>query len=182
MSSETHGREAFAVDAETYWRKLCMNLDYQERLYREAIGCTRMEVVELRGTYETGQTRRLRFEKPLDAPAPIRKLFGDSVLIEEQSEFDPKAQRWSFRMVPPMLADKLSIRGVVHLERNPTGVDQVSLNTVSCDVFGLGAIIERFVAKSTIEGARDKAVFTRRYISEKGLSSSASSQSDTPPA
>jgi len=167
MTTETRGREVFSVDAQTYWRHLCLNLDYQERLYREAIGCTRMEVVELVGSYETGQTRKLRFEKPIDAPAAVRKLFGDTVTLEEHSEFDPKTQRWSFRMVPPVLADKLLIRGVIHLEPRTGAVEQVSVNTVSCDLFGVGAIIERFVAKSTVEGARDKAAFTRRYIAEK---------------
>ena len=62
MTLETHTRELFAVDADTYWHELCLSLAYQDRLYREALGCTRMEVLELKGDYETGQTRRLRFE------------------------------------------------------------------------------------------------------------------------
>lgn len=174
MTLETRVREAFSVDAETYWQKLCLSLEYQERLYREALGCTRMEVLELEGSYESGQTRRLRFEKPIDAPAPIRKLFGEVVTLEEISSFDPKLGRWSYRMLPPMLADKLDIRGVISLEPSEDGVDHVSVSSVTCSVFGIGSVLERFVARSAVEGAADKVLFTRRYIAEKGLGRSVS--------
>ncbi len=169
MTLETHAREAFAVDPETYWRELCLSLDYQERLYRDALGCTRMEVIELRGDYETGQTRRLRFEKPIDAPATVRKLFGEVVTIEEVSQFDAKLQRWSYRMLPPLLGDRLEIRGVLRLAVTPAGVEHVSVSTVTCNVFGIGSVLERFIAKSAAEGAADKAAFTRRYVAERGL-------------
>ena len=169
MTLETHAREVFAVDAQTYWRELCLSLEYQERLYREALGCTRMEVLELKGSYETGQTRRLRFEKPIDAPAAVRKLFGEIVTIEEISEFDAKLARWSYRMLPPMLSDRLEIRGVLRLAETATGVEHISVSTVTCSVFGIGSVLEHFVAKSAAEGAADKAAFTRRYIAERGL-------------
>ncbi len=169
MTLETHTREVFAVDAQTYWRELCLSLAYQERLYREALGCTRMEVLELEGSYETGQTRRLRFEKPIQAPAPIRKLFGEVVTLEEVSEFDSKLQQWSYRMLPPLLGDRLEIRGVLRLDNTPNGVEHLSVSTVTCNVFGIGSVLERFVAKSAAEGASDKAAFTRRYIAERGL-------------
>ncbi len=169
MTLETHAREAFAVDGETYWRELCLSLDYQERLYREALGCTSMEVVELKGSYETGQTRRLRFEKPIHAPAAIRKVFGEVVTLEEVSEFDAKLQRWSYRMVPPLLSERLEIRGVLRLGTLAEGVEHISVSTVTCNVFGIGSVLEHFVAKSAAEAATDKAAFTRRYIAERGL-------------
>jgi len=169
MTIETCARETFPVDAETYWQKLCLNLDYQERLYREALGCTRMEVLELKGSYETGQTRRLRFEKPLDAPGPIRKLFGETVTLEEISSFDPKLGQWTFRMLPPLLGDKLDMRGVVSLEKAARGVEHVATHNVTCNVFGIGGLLERFIASQAVEGSADKARFTRRYIAEKGL-------------
>jgi hypothetical protein len=169
VTLETHAREAFAVDAQTYWRELCLSLEYQERMYREALGCTRMEVLELKGSYETGQTRRLRFEKPIDAPAAIRKLFGEVVTIEEISEFDPKLARWSYRMVPPVLSDRLELGGAIRLEETTTGVEHISVSTVTCSVFGIGSVIERFVGKSAVEGTADKIAFTRRYIAERGL-------------
>ncbi len=169
MTIETRTREAFAVDAGTYWQKMCLNLDYQERLYREALGCSRMEVLELEGNYENGQTRRLRFTKPLDAPGPIRKLFGETVTLEEISTFDPKLGQWTFRMLPPVLGDKLDLRGVVSLVSTARGVEHVATHTVTCSVFGIGSLLEHFVASQATAGSADKAAFTRRYIAEKRL-------------
>lgn len=169
MTIELSYRQSFDLSAETYWKELCLSLDYQERLYREALGCTRMDVLEHTGDYEHGMRRKLRFEKPIDAPAAVTKLFGKSVTLEEHSEFDAKLQRWTYRMVPPMMGDRLDIRGATQLSPHNGGIEQLSQNSVSCRIFGVGGIIEHFVAKSTEVGNADKASFTRRYIIEKGL-------------
>lgn len=166
---ESNYQRRFPVRSETYWRELCLSLEYQERLYCEALGCRTMHVLEHEGGYETGMRRRLRFEKPIDAPAPIRKLFGDCVTIEEVSSFDPQARCWSYQMIPAVLGERLDIRGSVRLDENAEGVVQLSTTSVSCRIFGVGGIIEHFVAKSTFEGNADKADFTLRYIEEKGL-------------
>ncbi|MFT3928327.1 MAG: DUF2505 family protein [Myxococcales bacterium] len=166
---ESEFRKRFPVRAETYWRELCLNLDYQQRLYCEALGFIRMEVLEHKGDYETGMSRRLRFEKPLEAPLPIRKLVGENVIIEEISKFDPREKCWSYRMVPAVIGDRVEILGAVRLDENASGVEQLSKNSVHCKIFGIGSIIEHFVAKSSVEGNADKAAFTLRYITEKGL-------------
>lgn len=169
MTIDSDYRQRFPVSSNTYWRELCLSLEYQERLYREALGCTRMEVLAHEGDLERGMKRRLRFEKPLDAPTAVKKLFGDAVTIEEQSEFDAGTKTWSYRMVPGMLADRIDIRGVIRLDENADGVEQLSRTTVTCRMFGVGSVVEHFVAKSSNEGNHDKAEFTRRYIAEKGL-------------
>ncbi len=166
---EAEYRQRFSVSAETYWRELCLSLEYQERLFREALGCISMKVIEHEGSYETGMRRRLRFEKPIDAPAAIRKVVGDCVSLDEVSEFNAQEKRWSYRMLPAVIGERVEIRGVVRLDENADGVEQLSTNTVACRIFGLGSIIEHFVAKSTVEGNADKATFTQRYIVEKGL-------------
>jgi hypothetical protein len=162
-------RWPFPVTAETYWRELCLSLEFQRRLYCEALGFIRMEVLEHEGSYESGMRRRLRFEKPLEMPFAIRKLIGDNVIIEEVSQFDPREQVWSMQMIPAVIGDRVEIRGAVRLDENAAGVEQISKNSVSCKMFGVGSIIEHFVAKSTVEGNTDKANFTRKYIAEKGL-------------
>lgn len=170
MTIDLEYRQTFDVSVETYWRELCLSLEYQERLYCEALGCNRMEVLDHAGDFESGMKRRLRFTKPIDAPAAVTKLFGSAVTIEEHSEFDARQQRWSYRMVPSVMGDRIDIRGSVSLAKSQNGsVEQVSSNSVTCRMFGLGSIVEHFVAKSTQEGNTDKANFTRRYIAEKNL-------------
>jgi hypothetical protein len=162
-------RHTFNVSPETYWRELCLSLEYQERLYREALGCPRMEVIEHVGDYEQGMRRRLRFTKPIDAPAAVTKMFGSAVTVEEHSEFDPKAQRWSYRIVPALMADRIDIQGAIEISPSANGVEQRSTNTLACRIFAIGSIVEHFLRKSTEEGGRDKNSFTERYIAEKGL-------------
>lgn len=169
MTLQISHKQFFEVSLETYWKELCLDLGYQERLYREALGCSGMEVLEHRGDYEAGMKRRLRFTKPIDAPAAINKLFGSHVTIEEHSTFDPREQCWTYRMVPSMMGDRIDILGRVRAVPHGSGVEQRSDNTVTCRLFGLGGIIEHFVARSTEEGNADKATFTRRYIEEKKL-------------
>lgn len=169
MTIELTHRQRFPVSAQTYWRELCLSLEYQERLYREALGCLRMEVLENSGSLEQGIKRRLRFTKPIQAPAAITKMFGSAVTIEEHSSFDAERQLWSYRMVPSIMGDRIDIRGRVRIDARESEVEQISDNTVTCRLFGLGAIIEPFVARSTEEGHADKTAFTRRYIVEKKL-------------
>lgn len=169
MTIELTHKQKFDVSEETYWKELCLSLVYQERLYREALGCIGMEVLEHSGDYERGMKRRLRFTKPIDAPAAVTKLFGKSVTLEEHSEFDPRERCWSYRMVPSLLSDRIDIRGRIRAAVVDGGVEQQSFNTVTCRLFGLGGIVEPFVARSTEEGNADKARFTRKYIDELAL-------------
>jgi hypothetical protein len=162
-------RQRFPVSSETYWRSLCLDLGYQERLYKEALGAGNMKVIALDGTYEAGMTRRLRFEKPIDAPMAVKKLFGETVSLEEVSEWNPKERRWSYRMIPAAFGDRIEIRGSIRLDENAEGVEQISTSLVSCKVFGVGSVVEHFVAKSSHEGNAQKAAFTRRYITELNL-------------
>jgi hypothetical protein len=169
VSISSDFRQRFGISSETYWRELCLNLDYQERLYREALGCTNMTVVQNEGSYETGMKRRLRFEKKLDAPAAVRKLFGETVTLEEVSEWDAENRRWSYKMIAGGFGDRVEIKGSVRLDENETGVEQISTTHVTCKIFAVGPVVEHFVAKSSADGNTDKASFTRRYIDERNL-------------
>jgi Protein of unknown function (DUF2505) len=169
MTKELESRSVFGVSEETYWRELCLSLEFQERVYREALGCISMEVLMHEGGYEQGMRRRLRFKKPIDAPAAVTKVFGATVDLEEHSSFDAKTRVWEYRMVPAVMADRLDITGKIRLEPAASGVTQVSLNSVTCRLFAVGGIVEHFVAKSTADGVIDKLRFTERYIAEKRL-------------
>ena len=169
MTIKNDVTQRYRIGAETYWRELCLNLDYQERLYQGALNCFNMQVLELDGTYESGQKRRLRFQKRIDAPAAIRKLVGDTVTLDEVSQWDARARTWSFQMVQAALSDRLDIGGVIRLEEHADGVTQLSQNIVTCRIFGIGGIVEHFVSKQSQEASADKAAFTRKYIEERGL-------------
>ncbi|MET0342901.1 MAG: DUF2505 family protein [Polyangiales bacterium] len=169
MTIELTNRQRFEISGETYWKDLCLNLAYQEALYREALKCDRMEVLENSGSFDTGLVRRLRFIIPIQAPAAIHKVVGSEVHIEQHSEFDAQKRTWTYRIVPSMLKDRIDIRGVMHVEQREGAIEQVTLNTIGCRMFGLGGIIEPFVARSTEDGHKDAAAFTRRWIAQHQL-------------
>ena len=166
MTIDLTHREHVDLSPEAFWRELVFSLEYQRRLYCEGLGFDSMEVLAHEGDPVRGLKRRLRFVKPLVAPAPITKLFGSHVTIDEIGEFDPRAQCWTYRMVPSILSDRIDIRGRVRVVPKGDAVEQISENSVTCRMFGLGSIIEPFVARSTEEGHADRTVFTRRYLAE----------------
>lgn len=167
---QIHAREPFSVSAETYWKELCLNLAFQERLYREALGCDTVKVIKNEGDFATGVRRHMRYTKKSDAPAAIQKIFGETMELEEMSEFNARDKRWTFRVVPAVMADRLDVSGDVTLEEAADGtIVQVGRQTFACKIFGLGGLVEKFIAKSFEKGELDKARFTRAYIQEKKL-------------
>jgi hypothetical protein len=165
---QTERREQFPIPADRYWQDLCLNLDFQERLFREGLGCETIEVVRNEGSYGVGLHRHLRFVKASNAPAALRKVLGEKVTVEEIGEFDPHHQRWSFRILPGVMADKLAIEGTITLEDGGNGsVVEVVQQTFVCSLFGIGGLVERFIAKSLEEGERARARYAQTYIREK---------------
>ncbi|HEX5659361.1 MAG TPA: DUF2505 family protein, partial [Polyangiales bacterium] len=161
--------QQYDVSVDTYWEELCFNLEYTRRLYAEALGCTEMTVLKNEGSRATGIQRHLRFIKPMDMPGPIAKIFGGHVTMDELADFDAREQRWSYRMVPSIMGDRIDIRGRVQVFASGSGSEQRSINTVTCKLFGLGGIVEPFVMREAAKGHNDRYQFTLRYIKEKQL-------------
>jgi hypothetical protein len=169
VTQELPLKQHYDVSVDTYWEELCFSLEYTRRLYVEALGCTEMSVLKNEGDRATGIKRHLRFIKPMDMPAPIAKIFGGFVTMDELGEWDPREQRWSYRMIPSIMGDRIDIRGRVQAFANGTGTEQRSVNTVTCRLFGLGAIVEPFVMREAAAGHNDRLQFTLRYIAERNL-------------
>jgi hypothetical protein len=163
-------RDSFAVDETTFWRKLFFDHRFVDRLYMEALGCKRVDYVSESGDLDSVLTRRIRFVQPVDAPAPVRKLFGETTTMEEDGRFDAKSGRWTFRMIPEKMADKISINGETWLEKEGDGkVARVCQVDFAVSIFGIGSLVEKFMAKQTQESWEKQARFLRAYIAENEL-------------
>lgn len=169
MTQELPLQQHYDVSVDTYWEELCFSLEYTRRLYAEALGCVEMTVLRNEGDRRTGIKRHLRFVKPMDMPGPIMKIFGGKVTMDEIGEFDAREQRWSYRMVPSILGDRIEIGGRVQAFASAGGVEQRSVNTVNCRLFGLGGVVEPFVMREAAKGHADRFAFTLRYIAEHSL-------------
>jgi hypothetical protein len=160
-------RDTFDIGADAFWRDVFFRRAFVERMYKEALACESIEILAEQGDVATGLTRRLRFTQKIDAPGPVRKLFGETTTMEEDGKFDAPSGRFSYRMVPDKMADKITISGTTWLE--PAGdhkVVRVSELDFGVRIFGVGTLVEKFMAKQTVESMERQARFTRAYIAE----------------
>src|SRR5207244_377462 len=116
-------RDPFDISAEAFWRDVFFSREYQERMYKEALDCESVEFLEESGDTPAGRTRRLAFRQRIDAPAAIRKIFGDTTKMEERGRFDVDTKRWRFEMIPDRMADKIRITGETWVE--PAGEGKI---------------------------------------------------------
>ena len=163
-------RDPFDITVDTFWRDVFFNWEFQERLYKEALSCVTVELLEESEIVPGARTRRLAFTQPIEAPAPVRKLFGDATRMEERGRFDPQAKRWIFEMVPERMADKIRITGETWVEPvGETRLERVCALDFSVHIFGIGSLVEKFMGSSTVDSYAKQTRFTRAFIEEKGL-------------
>jgi hypothetical protein len=161
-------RERFDVDESTFWRDLFFDQSFLDALYRKALGCIDVSFLEDSGDAPAGRTRRLRFTQKLGAPAAVRKLFGETTTMEEQGRFDPQSKRWRFTMQPDRMAEKVRISGETWVTSLPDGgIERNDELEFAVSIFGVGALVERFMASATAETFAKQAEFTRSYLKER---------------
>jgi hypothetical protein len=165
-------RDTFDVRPETFWQSLFFDPEYVRRLYLEALGCESVDLTENTVDERNRRARKLLFRQKLDAPAPIRKIFGESTTMEERGQFDPETKRWCFEMIPDRMPDKVRITGETWVE--PAGADALKVERIcavdfSVSIFGIGSLVEKFMASATAESYVRQAAFTRAFIAEKKL-------------
>lgn len=165
-------RDTFPVTAKVYWDQVFFDRDFQLRMYREALGCPHVEILAAtgEGAWDGPRTRRLVFQQPLQAPAAVQKLFGAAMRMEERGQFDPASQRWTFQMITEQMPERIQIRGQTWLA--PVGesaVERVCELDFAVSIFGVGAVVERFMVAASAENYAKQTRFVRGYLREKGL-------------
>jgi hypothetical protein len=163
-------RDTFETSPAAFWDAVFFDREFQTRMYREALGCPYVEILEQSQEPSGARTRRLVFQQRLQAPATIQKLFGDAMRMEERGKFDPQRQRWQFQMVPDQAADRIRISGETWLEPADQGrVTRVCELDLGVNIFGVGSLVERFMVSATTENYAKQADFIRAFLREKGL-------------
>lgn len=155
----------FACTPQRFW-ELYYDPAFTERLHREALGSTSIEIVETTGDLATGLTRTLRYGQRPDAPGPVKRLFGDEIVSVEVTTFDPATSTATLVLTPGTLGDKTDIRGTIAIA--PGEDPGTCRETFSLEgrvrIFGAGPVVERFIDHQA-RGAQDKAVaFIRRAL------------------
>jgi hypothetical protein len=158
-------RHVFEIDEDAFWAHVFFDESFLTRMYKEALGSISIVIHEDSGDTPAGRTRRLAFTQPFDAPGPIRKLFGETTTMEERGRFDPRTRRWTFEMIPDRMADKIAITGEVWLEPQGAGkIARVVSIEYAVNIFGLGGVLEKFMASATADSFEKQAQFTRANL------------------
>lgn len=158
-------RHDYDCSSDAFWDALFFDREYNRALYRDGLGFEDMEILADDAGEDGGRRRRLRAKPKLDAPRAVRKLIGDALTYVEEGEFDPDTRRWTTRVVPSRLADRVRITVVVWCE--PRGDDRcVRVADFDFDVrvIGLGRVFEQFIARTMRENYEKAARFSNTWL------------------
>ena len=164
-------RDRFPIaDPKTFWSRVFFEPKIQERIYTDGLGCTSAEVVEQTGDLDSGIARRFVFAQPVEAPAPVKKIFGADQVLRERGRFDPTDGRYRFTMTTAVMADRLSIRGTTWVEAVGGEIERCCELDCEMRMMGVGGLVERYIVRSNTENYALRTRYVRGLIGELGLS------------
>lgn len=159
----------FHTDVDTFWSKLFFDPVYNRALYIDALKFPEYNLLEEK---DQGSTvlRRVRVTPKNEAPAVVQKVVGGNFSYVEEGTFDKATKRYRFKAIPDKMADKFVSSGELRAE--PLGdkrCRRVAEMNIEVKIFGVGGMVESFIAKSMNESYEQVAAFSNRWITEKGL-------------
>ena len=155
----------FPVSSADYWRSLYFNEPFVRALHLEGLNCSDLEIIHWGGTVETGIARAFRSTPRIEAPPAVKKALGESVSYTEEGSFDPRTQRYSFEVIPSAMPNKIKIRGEYWLkERSESEVERVCELSFEVKLFGIGKLIEQFIARAFVDNQRRADEFTLHWV------------------
>ncbi|HEX4341038.1 MAG TPA: DUF2505 domain-containing protein [Polyangiaceae bacterium] len=154
---------------DTFW-KVFFDKEYNEELFLKALAFDSWKLVSLDETADRIERVVDAIPKVGDLPGPLKKLVENGVGYRERATFTRADKRMKMVVEPTVMADKLSVSGVVHTERTgDNSCRRIYDAVVNAKVFGIGGMIENRIL-ADIKQSYDKAAeFTNRWIKEKGL-------------
>jgi hypothetical protein len=140
-------RTPLECSAQDYFEKCLFNDAYAQKLYIDTLKFPGAKTLEL--TREGAQwKRRVHIDPPMTGlPGPVAKIIGDSFSYTEEGTYDPKAQRYTFKVVPSTAADKTKTTGESWAE--VTGGKTILCTRLSVEVkiFMVGSMVEEKILK-----------------------------------
>lgn len=157
-------RHSYEIDPDGFWA-MFFDEAYNQALFARHLGFHVYRVLELDRREDGTIMRRTECAPPVEVPAVVRKVIGDSTSYVEEGRFDPKARTFTVDVKPKVGADRIKTRVVIRVEpRGEKRVERIAEidNTVS--VFGVGKVVEAFIEKQTRATYEASDAFTKRWI------------------
>jgi hypothetical protein len=164
--AKLHMDHEIRCDETTFW-KVFVDKEFNERLYKDALGFPEFTVIEQHDS-ETEYKRKASGTPKMNAPAVVQKLLGSNFKYMEEGRLDKKTGLWTFKIIPSTLADKMKTEGTVKLEKAGEGkVRRIVDITIEAKVFGLGGILEGTAEKQFKDGWEKSAEFMNKWVADK---------------
>ncbi len=154
----THFKMKHSINCtpDVFWEKIVREEAFNEALYKEELGFGYALLDE-------GPPRRARIEPRMDAPKAIQKVLGDNVSFVEVGGM--QGEEYEFEIEPSTLASKLKISGKMRIDpQGETKCWRCVEFTIEAKIFGVGKLLESFIAKETKDRYEGSARFTNVYL------------------
>ena len=157
--------EIYRCTPEFYFDKY---FDPESRKTRETEGVGSLSWDLIENTQEGGKRRiRAKFVEKLDAPAAIRKIFGETSAFEEDSVWREGSNVIDMDILPEKMAKKMSLKGRYIVDDQGDGTCKVTLEMeVKVKIFGLGGLIEKMATKEVPHTFGKDAKYFNEHIAQ----------------
>lgn len=159
----------FNCSVETYWTRLQFDEEVNKTLYLKALGFPEYAVLEHKET-DAEIFRRVGVTPKMDMPAAAQKVLGSNFRYVEETRYDKKTGKMTFKAIPSTLADKLTTVGVLRMEAlGANRCKRIIDVTTEAKIMLVGGILESTAEKNVRDGYDKGARFFNQWIAEKGL-------------
>jgi len=112
--------------------------------------------------------RHILCEAGRDVPAAIARLIeGGGFNYVEVIDFDLRALRGRWRVIPSIFAERVRASGTLDFEDADGKVSRVVRGEVSVSIPAIGGLVERFVVAEVEKAYAAASAFTRSYLEQR---------------
>ena len=153
-------RQLLDCSEQEFWDRIFRSEDFNQYLY-EGLG---FEYELQEWNPDTGY-RRAKVSPGHQMPRPVAKVLGERFSYVEEGTFDPRKERYEFRVIPSALPDRIRAEGVVVVEAiSEQQCERKVTLEISAQVLGLGRLVEAYLVASTREQYVKNAALVNEYL------------------
>ncbi|MBT6176475.1 MAG: DUF2505 family protein [Deltaproteobacteria bacterium] len=161
-------KHRFPVGKKVFWEKVYFDADYTKGLFLEGMNCESFEVLSESGSVDTKLVRAIKSTPRVEMPKALKKVLGDAISYTESGTYDSSTGRYSFEVKTSALPDKIKISGIYWVEEvGENEVERICELTFEVKVFGVGKLVEQFIAQSYVENQQNADAYTAAWIARE---------------
>ena len=158
-------RHTLPCAPDQFW-DLFWDPEFERRL--DASAEIQREMVELGPEIDGIQSWRIRMTPQRELPRAVAKLIGSKKLVyEQESRLDRSAGVLEWRVLPQVLADKVTAQGTMRIVPAAGGCERIVTGEISVRVPMLGGRIEKTIMSSVTDSYNRAAEVIAELVAER---------------